>query len=125
MPLAVNVDAVAFPVASLIWVSTLVAVLANVPVAPVLGTVKMTVTPTAAAPVLLVNVTDIVGNAVPATVARRVVAVVTGLATMVGVTAYARSAGTPVLTMQAATARTTAAFVRPRMPPRSALRAPG
>jgi len=115
MPLPVNVDAVAFPVASLIWVSTLVPVLANVPVAPVAGTVKTTVTPTAAVPALLVIVTDIVGNAVPAVVAKRVVAVVTGLATIVGVTAYARSAGTPVLTMQAATVKPTAAFVRPRM----------
>jgi hypothetical protein len=125
MPLAVNVDAVAFPVASLIWVSTLVPVLANVPVAPVLGTLKTTVTPTAAVPALLVIVTDIVGNAVPAVVARRVVAAVTGLATIVGVAAYARSAGTPVLTMQAATVKPTATFVRPRMRSMSAAGAAG
>jgi hypothetical protein len=69
--------------ASLVWVSTLVAVLANVPVAPVAGTLKITFTPTAGAPALLVNTTDIVGNAVPAAVAKRVVAVVNGLAAIV------------------------------------------
>jgi len=122
LPLAVNVDAVAFPVPSLVCVSTLVPVLANVPVAPVAGALNTTVTPAAAVPALLVIVTHIVGNAVPAVVARRVVAVVAGLATIVGVTAYARSAGTPVLTMQAATVKPTAAFVRPRIIRRSAPR---
>ena len=59
-------------------------VLANVPVAPVPGTANVTGTPAAGLPALLVNTTDIVGNAVPATVARRVVAVVNGLGDMVG-----------------------------------------
>jgi hypothetical protein len=84
LPLAANVDAVARPIASLVCVSTLVPVLANVPLAPVAGTLKMTLTPAAGAPALFVNTTDIVGNTVPATVAKRVVAVVNGLADMVG-----------------------------------------
>jgi len=84
LPLAVNVDAVARPMASLVWVSTLVPVLANVPVAPVAGTLKMTFTPTAGAPALLVSRTDIVENAVPAAVTDRVVAVVKGFADIVG-----------------------------------------
>ena len=62
----------------------LVPVLRNVPVAPVVGTLKMTFTPTAGAPALLVNTTDIVGYAVPAAVTNRVVAVVSGLGDMVG-----------------------------------------
>jgi hypothetical protein len=84
LPLAVNVDAVARPVPSLVWVSTLVPVLANVPVAPVAGTLKITLTPTAGAPALLVNTTDIVGYAVPDAVTNLVVAVVNGLGDMVG-----------------------------------------
>ena len=84
LPLAVNVDAVARPIASLVCVSTLVPVLANVPVAPVAGTLKITFTPTAGAPALFVSTTDIVGYAVPAAVTNRVVAVVNGLGDMVG-----------------------------------------
>ena len=125
LPLAVNVDAVALPVPSLVWVSTLVPVLANVPAAPVPGAANVTAMPAAGPPALLVTTTDIVGNAVPAAVAKRVVAVVTGLATIVGVTAYARSAGTPMLTMQAATVKPTAVFVRPRMTSESAAAALG
>ena len=52
--------------------------------APVAGTLKMTVTPTAATPALFVNTTDIVGYAVSAVVANRVVAVVRGLGDIVG-----------------------------------------
>jgi adenine/guanine phosphoribosyltransferase-like PRPP-binding protein len=82
--LAVNVEAVATPELLLISVSTLADVLAKVPLGPDPGALKVTETPVAATPELLVKVTDMVGKVVSAVVLRRVVAVVEGLGVMVG-----------------------------------------
>lgn len=87
MPLAVKADAVATPEALLVWVSTLVDVLAKVPLEPVPGALKVTTTPAAARPELLVRATDMVGKAVPAWALKRDVAVVDGLGVMVGAAA--------------------------------------
>jgi hypothetical protein len=82
--LAVNVEAVATPEPLLVSVSTLAEVLTKVPLGPDPGALKVTETPDAATPELLVKLTDMVGKAVPAGVLRRVVAVVEGLGVMVG-----------------------------------------
>jgi endonuclease YncB( thermonuclease family) len=107
--LAVNVEAVATPELLLISVSTLADVLAKVPLGPDPGALKVTETPVAATPELLVKVTDMVGKVVSAVVLRRVVAVVEGLGVKVGVAALAGVTDKPAIANEIARAASTCA----------------
>jgi hypothetical protein len=110
--LAVKVDAVATPEALLVCVSTLVEVLAKVPLEPVPGALKVTTTPDAGRPELLVKATDMAGKAVPAWALERVVAVVEGLGVIVGTAAYARAVEKIVTMVRLAAVKVMALFAQ-------------